>query len=160
MSTTPVTSYLNMAAATQPANSSTAANSSAVSSASTASLGENDFMTLLIAQLKNQDPLNPQDSSAFVAELAQFSSLQQQTQVNQNLQQFAANSMLGYEVTDNTGDTGVVTSVSNGGPNSTTGLQLNIINSSGQSVTVDYSNITQVTLPSSQSTSGQGTGSS
>ncbi len=116
-------------------------------------------MTLLIAQLKNQDPSNPQDSSAFVAELAQFSSLQQQTNVNNNIQQSAATSMIGLDVTDNTGKTGVVTGVSIGGPNSTNGLQLNITNSSGTSSTVDYSNITQVTNPNSQSTGGQGTSS-
>jgi len=144
---------------TNPASTSNTSNSSSVSKSSTASLGENDFMTLLIAQLKNQDPLNPQDSSAFVAELAQFSSLQQETNVNQNIQQSAAASMIGKDVTDNTGNTGVVTGVTIGGPNSTTGLQLNITTSSGKSSTVEYSNITKVTNPSSQSTSGTGTGS-
>lgn len=153
MTSTAITNYLNQTSTTNTTNSS------ATSTSSSASLGENDFMTLLIAQLKNQDPSNPQDSSAFVAELAQFSSLQQETQVNQNLQQATADSMIGLDVTDNTGNTGVVTSVSNGGANSTTGLQLNITNSSGKSLTVDYSNITQVTNPNSQSTSGQGTSS-
>ena len=35
------------------------------------------FLQLLVAQLKNQDPLKPQDGSAFVAQLAQFSTLEQ-----------------------------------------------------------------------------------
>ncbi|NNE65131.1 MAG: hypothetical protein HKN33_01080 [Pyrinomonadaceae bacterium] len=35
------------------------------------------FMTLLVAQLKNQDPLSPQDGTEFVAQLAQFNSLDQ-----------------------------------------------------------------------------------
>jgi len=143
---------------TNPASTSNTSNSSSVSKSSTASLGENDFMTLLIAQLKNQDPLNPQDSSAFVAELAQFSSLQQETQVNQNLQQSAAAGMIGLNVTDNTGNTGMVTGVSIGGPNSTTGIQLNITNSSGKSSTVDYSNVTKVS-GQQQATSSQGTSS-
>lgn len=34
-------------------------------------------MSLLVAQLKNQDPLSPQDGTAFVAQLAQFNSLDQ-----------------------------------------------------------------------------------
>ena len=38
---------------------------------------KNMFMTLLVAQLKNQDPLQPQDGTAFVAQLAQFNSLDQ-----------------------------------------------------------------------------------
>lgn len=36
-------------------------------------LGQNDFFKLLVTQLNNQSPLNPQDNSAFVAEMAQFS---------------------------------------------------------------------------------------
>ena len=38
---------------------------------------ENTFLQLLVAQLKNQDPLKPQDGSEFVAQLAQFSALEQ-----------------------------------------------------------------------------------
>lgn len=40
------------------------------------SLGQADFLTLLITQLENQSPLSPQDNTAFVAQLAQFSTLQ------------------------------------------------------------------------------------
>lgn len=40
-------------------------------------LGRDDFLTLLVTQLKNQDPLKPMDSTSFVAELAQFSQLEQ-----------------------------------------------------------------------------------
>ncbi len=55
-------------------------------------LGKQDFMRLLISQIQNQDPLNPQDSSAFVAQLAQFSGLEQMVQMNQRLDSLAVSS--------------------------------------------------------------------
>lgn len=41
-------------------------------------LGKDQFLQILVAQLQNQDPTQPQDSSQFVAELAQFSALESQ----------------------------------------------------------------------------------
>ena len=53
-------------------------NSNSSSAATSAGGSERDmFMSLLVAQLKNQDPLSPQDGTAFVAQLAQFNSLDQ-----------------------------------------------------------------------------------
>ena len=49
----------------------------AAASGDTPESERNLFMTLLVAQLKNQDPLSPQDGTAFVAQLAQFNSLDQ-----------------------------------------------------------------------------------
>jgi flagellar basal-body rod modification protein FlgD len=59
-------------------SSSAPAQDASLSSAlgTNSSLGEQDFLKLLVAQLKNQDPLAPQDNTQFVAQLAQFSSLQ------------------------------------------------------------------------------------
>jgi flagellar basal-body rod modification protein FlgD len=48
-------------------------------------MGRDAFLKLLVAQLRNQDPLKPQDSSQFVAELAQFSSLEQSMAINDRL---------------------------------------------------------------------------
>jgi len=48
------------------------------------------FMTLLVAQLKNQDPLAPQDGTEFVAQLAQFNSLDQLIGIRQSIDQLAA----------------------------------------------------------------------
>lgn len=45
------------------------------------------FLKLLVAQMKNQDPLQPQDSAQFMAQLAQFSSLEQLTGINNKLGQ-------------------------------------------------------------------------
>jgi flagellar basal-body rod modification protein FlgD len=48
-------------------------------------MGREEFLKLLIAQLQHQDPLEPQENSAFVAELAQFSSLEQAMGINERL---------------------------------------------------------------------------
>jgi len=48
-------------------------------------LGQDDFLKMLIAQLQNQDPLNPLQGADFAAQLAQFSSLDQLTQINTQL---------------------------------------------------------------------------
>jgi flagellar basal-body rod modification protein FlgD len=47
----------------------------------------NTFMSLLVAQLKNQDPFQPQEGAAFVAQLAQFNSLEQLVSINDRLDQ-------------------------------------------------------------------------
>jgi flagellar basal-body rod modification protein FlgD len=47
-------------------------------------LGENDFLKLMMIQLQNQDPLNPSDPTQYMSELANFSSLEQQTQIAQS----------------------------------------------------------------------------
>jgi flagellar basal-body rod modification protein FlgD len=51
-------------------------------------MGKDDFLSLLVAQLQHQDPLNPSDSTEFTAQLAQFSSLEQLQNVNDTLAGF------------------------------------------------------------------------
>ncbi|MEW4369240.1 flagellar hook assembly protein FlgD [Paenibacillus kandeliae] len=48
-------------------------------------LGKEQFLSILVAQLKNQDPLSPMDNAQFVAQMAQFSSLEQLMTINQKL---------------------------------------------------------------------------
>ena len=54
-------------------------------SSTEATLAKDDFLSLLITQLKNQDPLSPMDNTEFTAQMAQFSSLEQLFNVNDNL---------------------------------------------------------------------------
>ncbi len=61
------------------------ASSSLASSAAGQAMGKEDFLKLLTAQLAHQDPLSPMDNSAFVAQLSQFSSVEQLMNANQNL---------------------------------------------------------------------------
>lgn len=48
-------------------------------------MGKDVFLTLLVAQMENQDPLNPMEGTEFTAQLAQYSSLEQLYNVNDNL---------------------------------------------------------------------------
>ncbi|NOY88205.1 MAG: hypothetical protein GXO93_02290 [FCB group bacterium] len=49
------------------------------------SLGKNDFLKLLISKLQNQDPLKPMDDENFIAQLAQFSSLEQMNNISSGI---------------------------------------------------------------------------
>lgn len=62
-----------------------AASSASKTSAEKNTLGKDAFLKMMIAQLQNQDPLNPMDGTAFVAQLAQFSSLEQLTNLNETM---------------------------------------------------------------------------
>jgi len=49
-------------------------------------LGKDDFLKLLVTQLQNQDPLNPMDGTQFASQLAQFTSVEQLSNINTTLQ--------------------------------------------------------------------------
>lgn len=78
-------------------------------------LGKDEFMKLLLAQLKNQDPLKPLDGTDFAVQLAQFTSLEQLNNLNTELQAQSVNqmtlgyaqsvNMIGKEVVSNSGNT-------------------------------------------------------
>jgi len=80
-----------MATVSNPVTSnSSPAPAPSTSSSSTSNVpgaDEQTFLQLLVTQLKNQDPTNPVDGTQFVAQLAQFSELEQMINANTNLQQ-------------------------------------------------------------------------
>ena len=86
---------------------------------SAASLDYNAFLRLLIAQMQNQDPLNPMEGTEYTAQLAQFSSVEQSIQTNQKLDSLMtsfslsqAESMIGRTLTTADGSvSGVVEAV-------------------------------------------------
>lgn len=55
------------------------------SAAASSELGRDAFMSLLVEQLKNQDPLQPTANQEFIAELTNFSSLEEMQELNENL---------------------------------------------------------------------------
>ena len=80
-----------------PAGTSTSAQTYASNQSEAASKTQVDyqsFLKLLVAQMKNQDPTNPMDSTQYMAQLASFSNVEQSVQINQKLEQMLQSSTL------------------------------------------------------------------
>jgi flagellar basal-body rod modification protein FlgD len=120
-----------------------AAGGTAISAAAT--LGGTDFLTLMLAQLKNQDPTSPVDSNTFLSQLAQLSEVQGITSLNTSFsalsnslsssQALQASSLLGHQALVNSS---TATLAANGAisgavnvPQTTSQVVLNISDSSG-----------------------------
>jgi len=74
----------------------------------TGELGKDDFLQLLITQVQHQDPLNPASDTDFIAQMAQFSALEQMQNLNRTFSYTAGFAMMGKyisaEITDDSGD--------------------------------------------------------
>jgi flagellar basal-body rod modification protein FlgD len=110
-------------------------------------LGREAFLTMLVAQLQNQDPLNPMEGSDFSAQLAQFSSLEQLINLNKSLDTMAkafensnnsdGTEFIGKEVTGNADSMEVVSGEVSAGYytlDETADVMVTVYNSDGNAV--------------------------
>lgn len=94
-------------------NSSTVDSPSGSTRTPVQTLGQDDFLKLLVTQMSQQDPMNPMKDNEFIAQMAQFSSLEQSKSMMQDMASLRASTLLGstVTVTDETNDKGFVTGV-------------------------------------------------
>jgi flagellar basal-body rod modification protein FlgD len=124
---------------------STSSNSSTAANAAPGTLGGTDFLTLMLAQLQNQDPTSPVDSNTFLTQLAELSEVQGITSLNTSFstlsssltsnQALQASSLLGHQAQVNSSTAtiaagGTVTGAVNV-PQNTSQVTLSITDSTG-----------------------------
>jgi len=76
--------------AATPVAAATGAQAATTTNQPNVALTSNDFMSLLVAQLQNQDPLNPMDPNQMMTQLVEFNSLEELIQIQADLQPNAA----------------------------------------------------------------------
>jgi len=97
---------------TQAASAATSGGATAPATG-TKTLGKDAFLSLLVTQLKNQDPTAPMDDTAFVAQLATFSSLEKLTTIDTSLSSMLA-LMKGPDPTTSSPNSGAATGTNTG----------------------------------------------
>ncbi|KZY63134.1 flagellar biosynthesis protein FlgD [Oleiphilus sp. HI0071] len=111
-------------------------------------LGKNEFLELMIAQLENQNPLEPQDNGAFISQLAEFSALEEMQQISSTVDSFSeqfqssqalqASAMVGRNVLVPGADSPLLSDGTISGmidlPSGTSNLSVSILNGSGELV--------------------------
>jgi len=145
-------SVISAAAAANLASNGVTSNDSI--SGTQQSLTQNDFLQLLVTQMQNQDPLNPQSDTQMAAQMAQFTSLQQSSAMSGSLAMLQANNLIGstvsLQIDSQTTTTGQVQGVvmQNGAPQV-------IVNGLTYGLNQVLSVVPTVTTPASGETSNQ-----
>jgi len=138
--TFPNPNYTGPTAASSPSSASGSG-----SAAGAATLGGTNFLTLMLAQLKNQDPTSPVDSNQFLSQLASLSTVQGITQLNTSFgslstslvssQALQASSLLGHQALVSSSTANLTANGSVSGaidvPQTTSQAVVNIVGSSG-----------------------------
>jgi flagellar basal-body rod modification protein FlgD len=89
-------------------------------------LGQNDFLKLMIAQLQAQDPLQPANTNEYVTELAQFTQVEQTTNLANASELSSAVQLIGHTVTFNGPEGILLTGKVEGVQSSSSGTTVNV----------------------------------
>ena len=120
-------------------------------------LNQNDFLQLLVSQMENQDPLNPESDTDMASQMAQFTSLQQSSAMSGSLSMMQANSLVGSTVTVQVGSDSSASGVVSGVDMSTGSPQI-VINGAEYSLSQVLAVVptpTSSSTPATTSTSNQ-----
>lgn len=137
----------SVSSTTSSTSTSSSSSSSSSSTKSSSTVDYDQFLQLLVAQLKNQDPTEPMDSTAYLSQLASFSQVEQQTNTNSKLDTLLTSSAL------QTADAAIGKTVTTA-DGATTGTVASVSLVTGGSPIATLTDGTKVTLDSSVSISG------
>ena len=135
------------ATTSQVSGSASTSGSSSSSAASQTSVDYNSFLQLMIQEMKNQDPTNPQDPTQYMSQIAMFSNVQQAVQTNSKLDSLLTTSSL-------TQAEGVIGKTVTSADGSTSGKVVSVALGTGGTATATLANGSTMTLDSTVQVSG------
>lgn len=125
--------YPNTTTGTSSSNASSSGSSASSTTAADPLANESTFLTLLVSQLKNQDPASPMDGTTFVTQLAQFSDLEQNLAMRTDLDaltnKYAGTSTATSSTSSGTAQSSNTTATSQSTPSSETTQAAALLNS-------------------------------
>lgn len=148
MSVDSIGAYAAQTQAAAAAQAGAGSPAGATSTGNTGQLDQNEFLKLMVAQLKNQNPTQPMDPTQFVGQLAQFSTVTGIENMQSSMTSLASSmrsgqvmngtALVGHEVLAPAASTTITAGDSVGGaadvPSGTTAVQVQVLDSSGQTI--------------------------